>query len=457
MTGNGTSQNEIPPEASIPTAPLGSIPCIEELQRRPSRPRDYEKESRACVKLVSALARSPSTILQTLAEAIQEIIHDRKLAREALRASENNFRQIVDSIPGLVCIMDANGQIEQLNQPLLKYFGKNPELLKGWQLTDAVHPDDLPGVTKAYTFSVTTGTPYEIQHRCRRADGIYRWFQVRGLAVRDVDGQIRGWYILLTDIDDRKRAEEALRQVQGDLARINRVTTMGELAASLAHEIKQPISGAITNANVCLRKLDHDEPNLDEVRTVVTRIRRDVQRAAEIIDRIRAQFEKGALRQQTLDVNEIVPETVTLLRDEAVRHSILVRMELAADLPQIVGDRLQLQQVMMNLILNSIEAMKNVDGIREIIIQSQRAEKGQVLVSLSDTGTGLPPQSGEQIFSPFFTTKSHGTGMGLRISRSIIESHGGRLWADSPSGHGATFRFTLPAVTENQRSIQPMS
>ena len=247
------------------------------------------------------------------------------------------------------------------------------------------------------------------------------------------------------------RAEEALRQAQGDLARINRVTTMGELTASLAHEISQPISGAMTNANACLRKLGRDKPDLDEVRAAVTRIARDAQRAAEIIGRIRSQFEKGALNREVIDVNEIIRETVALLRDEAARYNISVRTELAADLPQIVGDRVQLQQVAMNLIVNSIEAMKDVDGIREMVIKSQRAENEQILVSVSDTGIGFPPQLAEQIFDPFFTTKPHGTGMGLRISRSIIESHGGRLWATQNHPNGASFHFTLASSLRSTR------
>jgi C4-dicarboxylate-specific signal transduction histidine kinase len=255
----------------------------------------------------------------------------------------------------------------------------------------------------------------------------------------------------MTEVEDRKRAEEALRQAQGDLERINRVTTMGELAASLAHEVSQPISGTMTNANVCLRSLGSDPPDLDLVRTTVTRIARDAQRAAEIIKRIRSQFQKGAPNQETLGVSEMIQETVALLRGEAVRYNISVRTELAADLPPIVGDRVQLQQVAMNLIVNSIEAMKDVDGTREMVIKSQRAENQQILVSVTDTGIGLPPQLAERIFDPFFTTKPHGTGMGLRISRSIIESHGGRLWAAGSAGRGATFHLNLPAALPGKR------
>ncbi len=208
----------------------------------------------------------------------------------------------------------------------------------------------------------------------------------------------------------------------------------------------------MTNANACLRSLGSDRPDVDLVRTAVTRIVRDAQRAVEIIGRIRSQFEKGAPDREVIDVNEVNRETVALLRDEAIRYNILVRTELAADLPQIVGDRVQLQQVVMNLIVNSIDAMKEVEGMREMVIASQPAEDGQILVSVSDTGIGLPQQLAERIFDPFFTTKPHGTGMGLRISRSIIESHGGRLWAVGSSGRGATFHLKLPAAVPDMRT-----
>jgi PAS domain S-box-containing protein len=370
---------------------------------------------------------------------------------EVLRASERNLRQIVDCVPGFVCALSPEGELELVNRQLLEYFGKTFEEMKSWATNDSIHPDDRPHSVAKFRNSIKTGTPHELEQRCRRADGVYRWFQRSARPVRDTDGRITAWYVLITDIEDQKRTEEALRQAQGDLARVNRVTTMGELTASLAHEISQPISGAMTNANVCLRKLGSDKPDLDEVRTATTRIVRDTQRAAEIIKRIRSQFERSALDRQVLDVNEINRETVALLRDQAARYNISVRTELAADLPQIVGDRVQLQQVAMNLIVNSIEAMKDVDGLREIVIKSQLADNEQILVSFSDTGIGFPPQLAEQIFDPFFTTKPHGTGMGLRISRSIIESHGGRLWTEAASGRGAIFRLNLPAAIPDHR------
>jgi signal transduction histidine kinase len=248
----------------------------------------------------------------------------------------------------------------------------------------------------------------------------------------------------------QKREEERnerLRQAQMDLAHINRVSTMGELTASLAHEVNQPIAAIITSAGTCLRWLSRDQPDLEKARAAASRIEQDGKRASEIVNRVRLLFKKDTLQRELLDLNEIIREMMLLLHSEATKFAVFVRTELAADLPQVMGDRVQLQQVLMNLMMNSVDAMRDVDGTRELAIESQRGEEGQVLISVSDTGVGLPPQQADKIFNAFFTTKTHGTGMGLRISRSIIESHGGRLWAADNSPRGARFQFTLPAAT----------
>jgi signal transduction histidine kinase len=312
-------------------------------------------------------------------------------------------------------------------------------------LIQRIHPEDRVRVQQTVESATHQRTGFDIEYRLLTEGDSVKYLHVVVQAQENASGKLE-FVGAVTDITERKRAEEALRQAHDDLARINRVTTMGELTASLAHEISQPITGAIANASVCLRKLESNKPDLDEARVAVTRFRRDARRAAEIIARIRSQFEKGSVNPESLGVSEMIQETVALLRDEAIRYNISVRTELASDLPQIVGDRVQLQQVAMNLFINSIEAMKDVDGVREMVIMSQRSENEQILVSVSDTGPGFPPQFAEQIFDPFFTTKPHGTGMGLSISRSIIESHGGRLWAVSSQGRGATFHLSLPAV-----------
>ena len=371
-------------------------------------------------------------------------IDDQKRAEESLRESEHESRLIVDSIPGLIAVLNTGGELERLNQPVLDFFGKSLEECRQWAVDDTIHPDDRPGYLHAFERSFAAGDPCEQEVRTRRYDGLYRWLNMRGRPLRDRQGHIVRWYFLMTEVEDRKRAEEELRQAQGDLARINRLTTIGELAASLAHELGQPISGAMINATTCLRKLERDDLDPAELRVVVTRFARDAQRASDVIGRIHSLCARGTSNRDVIDVNEVNQEIVTLLRHEALRSKVLVRTELATDLPRVVGDRVQLQQVAMNLIVNSIEAMKDVDGVREILIRSQRGENEQVLVSVSDTGMGFPPQLAEQIFEPFFTTKPNGTGMGLRISRSIIESHGGRLWAIGSPGHGATFNLSLP-------------
>jgi len=246
----------------------------------------------------------------------------------------------------------------------------------------------------------------------------------------------------------RNRAEMALRQAESDLARVSRVTTMGELTASLAHEVNQPIAAAVTDANTCLRWLNREQPDVEEAREAASRVVKDATRAAEIISRVRLLFKKGAAQRELVDINEIIREMVALMSGDITRNSISVRTELAEDIPQIMGDRVQLQQVLMNLMINGIDAMKEVNGTRRLEIKSQRAENNELTVSVADTGVGLPPQHADQIFNAFFTTKLHGTGMGLRISRSIAESHGGRLWAVNNSSQGATFYLALPFNTE---------
>jgi signal transduction histidine kinase len=253
--------------------------------------------------------------------------------------------------------------------------------------------------------------------------------------------------VLKEHIEERKRAEkelERLRQIEADLAHMNRVTQLGELAASVSHELKQPIAAAVTNAQACLQILAAPHPDLAEARAASSAMIGCTKRAAEIIDRLRTLFKKGTPQREPLDVNEVIREMTVLLQDEARRHAAALRMELAENLPPVMGDRVQLQQVVMNLMLNGIEAMHDTRG--ELRVASRQADHGQVVISVSDTGVGLPPEKAHHIFDAFFTTKPEGTGMGLAICRSIVESHGGRIWATPNSERGTTFHFTLPAT-----------
>jgi PAS domain S-box-containing protein len=470
----------------------------------------------------------------------------------------------------------SNGSRTFVNKRWTEYTGLSVEETSGAGWQRAIHPEDLVRHSEKWRISVATGEVFEDEARFRRAaDGEYRWFLVRGVPLRDHHGHIAKWYGTLTDIEDRKRAGEALqrselylregqrlahtgswafsadgfdywsselfhvygldpggkppsireyldlihpedrnfmeleiqkmladhrqfdftkrivrpdgdiryvrcvgvpvtegvtfkgfvgtgmdvteqelleqereriRQLETDLAHTNRVSMLGEMAASLAHEIKQPIAAAITSANSCIEWLTHEPPNLDRARAAAGKIDKYGNRAAEIIDRIRSFYRKSPPHRELVDVNGIIQEILTLLDGEAIRSSVAMRTELAAELPEIMADRVQLQQVFMNLVLNAIEAMKDSGG--ELTVKSE-LQDDQLQFSVSDTGVGLPMEKMDQIFSAFFTTKPQGSGMGLAISRSIVESHGGQLWASANSGGGATFHFTLPIhVTE---------
>jgi PAS domain S-box-containing protein len=628
-------------------------------------------------------------------------IEDRKRGEEALHTRELSWRQIVDNIPGLVATMGAMGEVEFLNRQTLEYFGKTAEDLKNWALIEAVHPDDLPRVIETRVKSIETGQVYDVEHRCRRADGVYRWFQVRGLPVRSAEGAIDAWYLLLTDIDDRKKAEAALRasernlsliintipthiyvlntdgsvqyvnqavmeytglslddvkqedyrdrvihpadfkrvragraaslmrgapfsteqrvlgndgqyrwflvrynpqldeqgridrwyvaafdiddrkraeaqveqaylrlaeaqrlsktgsfitdlvaddhnwseetfrifefdpatkvtvqmirdmvhpedlptfdaviargmagtevdfvfrivssrgavkhirgmarilaQVEGrplfigalqdvtdskiaeealdrarsELAHVSRVTTLNALTGSIAHEINQPLSGIVTNAGTCLRMLNSDPPNLDGARETARRTLRDGNRAADVISRLRALFSKKEFTLEPLDLNEATREVIALSVSDLQRNRVTLRSELAEDLPPVIGDRVQIQQVVLNLFRNASDAMAGIDERpRDLLIRTLREGDDRVRLSVRDTGTGVRPQDLQRLFEAFYTTKSGGMGIGLSVSRSIIERHHGHLWAEANDGPGATFSFSIPCSSD---------
>jgi len=508
-------------------------------------------------------------------EMLRKEVAEHRRAEEALRASEINLREIVDSIPGLVCTMNPAGEVTTLNKQLLEYFGKAPEELKNWRMTDAVHPDDLPRVVAAFDFSVRTGTPYEVEHRCRRADGVYRWFQVRALQVQEKDCQNAGWYVLLTDIEDRKRAEEELQRseallaeaqrltltgsfswrldtdeitfseqvyrifefdqdspvtlaqiasrqhpedipllsekidlarrgitnhnyeirlqmpdgrikylrtsaygardrhgrpeyigaiqdvtqrraseeelsrARSELSRVSRFASLGVMTASIAHEINQPLSGIITNASTCLRMLTLDPPNVEGARETARRTIRDGNRASDVITRLRALFSKKDIIAERVNLNDATREVIALSLSELQRDRVILRCELADDLPLVTGDRVQLQEVVLNLLRNASDAMRAVDDRpRQMVITTEREEGDRVRLTVQDAGVGLDPQAMDRLFEAFYTTKNDGMGVGLCVSRSIIERHQGRLWATLNDGPGATFSFSIPRGPE---------
>jgi len=313
---------------------------------------------------------------------------------------------------------------------------------------NAILAEDEMALRAKLENAIREGADYDVEFRIRRTDGSIRF--LRGIGHHNSSQEIGEYVGITMDITELKRAEEErerLRQLEADLAHINRVNMMGELAAALAHEIRQPIAASITSANACLRWLARDPPDLERARAAATRIEQDGNRAADVINRLRSFYMKGVPpEREMVDIKEIVREMTALLRKEAVRHSIKIYSELGEDMPNVLADRVQLQQVFMNLMLNAIEAMKGTGG--KLTISSRSTPQGHVTVSIGDTGVGLSVENTERIFDAFHTTKPQGTGMGLAITRSIVDAHGGRVWATVNQEAGATFHFTLPAKTE---------
>jgi PAS domain S-box-containing protein len=504
-------------------------------------------------------------------EVLRNEVAERRRAEEALAARKRTLRLIVEGIPGFVVLLTPAGEVELVNPQLVEYCGRTLEELRHWGTSDTVHAEDLPRVAQIFAQSITSGNPYDFETRLRRFDGVYRWFQARGLPVRDTDGRILRWCSLLTDIDERKRAEDALKRseaflaegqslsrigslswrveageimwsdelyrifgferdvpvtldliatrahpedipllsemvekargavtdfeyeyrllmpddsvkylhmiahgirdndgrleyigavqdvtqrqiseealakARSELAHVASITSLATLTASIAHEVNQPLSGIVTNASTCLRMLTLDPPNVDGARETARRTIRDGNRASDVITRLRALFSKKHTIAERVDLNEAAREVIALSLSELQRNRVILRSELADDLPLVTGDRVQLQQVILNLVRNASDAMNTVhDRPRELLIRTERDEGDQALLSVRDAGLGFDPQTADRLFETFYTTKHEGMGVGLYVSRSIVESHQGRLWATLNDGPGATFSFSIP-------------
>ncbi|WP_420737739.1 AAA family ATPase [Bradyrhizobium japonicum] len=371
---------------------------------------------------------------------------ERKRAEEALRVSEQRLRSAIDGIPGLVGVLAPNGDVEAVNRQILEYCGQTLEELRNWGTNGTVHPEDLPHVADIFGKSIAAGIPYQIEQRLRRFDGEYRWFDNRGIPVRDDRGRIVRWYVLLTDVEDRTHALSRLQQMQADFARMNRVSVMGELTASLSHEITQPIASARNNARAAQNFMKMQPPDLDEVKEALACVVGDTDRARDIIDRIRDHIKKAPPRKERFDLNAAVDEVIVLARSLTNRNGVSVHTRLSSGSDPVLGDRVQLQQVLLNLILNAAEAMGSVEeGARDLLISTEQEQTG-VRVAVRDSGPGIDPAHLDRVFDAFYTTKSSGTGMGLSICRSIIDAHGGKLWAEANEPRGAVFQFTLPGA-----------
>ena len=368
-------------------------------------------------------------------------IDDLKNAEAASQSSERDLRLLVECIPGLVFTTTPTGDVEFVNRTLLEYFGKSLPELQAWQMSDAVHADDLPHTIDEWKRGVAKGQPYDFEERLRRSDGIYRWFHFRSVPMRNAQGTIIRWYGLLTDIDDLKRTEEALRSAQARLARAMNLAAMSELSASIAHEINQPLSAVLANGHACQRWLCAEPPNVGRAKLSAELIIGDCSSAAEVVRRIRLLFRNAPPTKSFLDMNEVIKEVCSLLMEEMRTRNVVLETDLQSDLPAVAADRIQMQQVLTNLAHNGIEAMDAVDGRPKSMVICSCARDDEIVVEVRDHGVGL--KDPETVFEPFYTNKEGGMGMGLAICRSIIQAHGGRLWALPNAAHGATFSFAL--------------
>jgi PAS domain S-box-containing protein len=368
-----------------------------------------------------------------------------QLRMSQMRHQEHKLRDVIETIPTFAWTALPDGSVDFVNRHWQEYTGLSADKTvgSGWQ--DAVHAQDLERYVEKWHTSLAAGALFENEVRFRRAaDAEYRWFLTRAVPLRDENGRIVKWYGISTDIEDRKRAEQEREQLRAELAHVNRVSTLGELTASISHELKQPITAAMLIASTGLRWLKRDTPNVEKASDALVRILASGKRATEIIDRLRSLYKKSPPKRESIAVNEVICEIVGMFRVEATRHAVSIRAELADDLPNVIADRVQIQQVLLNLMLNGVEAMQDTGGV--LTLKSRLREDGQIQISLNDTGPGLPPGKADEMFDAFFTTKPQGSGMGLAISKSIVESHGGRIWASDNGSRGAAFHFTLPAA-----------
>ncbi|MET4036086.1 PAS domain S-box-containing protein [Bradyrhizobium sp. JR7.2] len=393
------------------------------------------------------LFSSESALLEAMNSTVD--VTERKRTEQALRESERSLRSAIDGIPGLVAVLAPNGDLEAVNRQIFEYCGQSLEELRNWGTNGTIHPDDLPHLAEVLAKSIAAGVPYGTEARVRRFDGEFRWFEIRGTPVRDASDRIVRWYSLLTDTEDRTQALARLQQMQSDFAHMNRVSMMGELAASLSHEILHPIATARNNARAGMRFLEMNPPNLGEVREALSCVVRDADRARDIVGRMRDHIKKAPPRKERFDLNAALSEVLVLAQSVIHKNGVSVQTWLADGLLPVLGDRIQLQQVLLNLIINAAEAMSSVEeGARELLIRTEQDQAG-ALVAVRDSGPGIDAQHLDRVFDAFYTTKSSGTGMGLSICRSIIYAHGGNLWAEANEPRGAVFQFTLPADNDS--------
>jgi len=405
---------------------------------------------RRVAERTASLAAANEELKKEIAE--RKIVERQLLESEKrLKTSETKLRQVIDTIPSLSWCNLPDGANEFLSKGWHDYTGLSPEKAHGWGWQDAIHPDDRAALVEYWRSCVASGTPVETETRVRRFDGAYRWFIFRANPLRDESGAVVRWYGTNIDIEDRKRSEDALTRARAALAHVAGVTSLGVLTASIAHEVNQPLSGIVTNASTCLRMLNSDPPNIEGARETARRTIRDGNRASDIITRLRALFKGKEVYAARVDLNDAAREVIALSLSELQRNRITVRHELAESLPAVKGDRVQLQQVIQNLLRNASDSMSDIgDRPRQLLIRTESDDGKHVQLTVQDTGVGIASEAADRMFDAFYTTKEDGMGIGLSVSRSIVEAHQGRLWAVTNDGPGSSFIFSIPSEPGSQ-------
>ncbi|MGM5028306.1 PAS domain-containing sensor histidine kinase [Tardiphaga sp. 862_B3_N4_1] len=379
-------------------------------------------------------------------------IDDQKQAENALRKSEQQLRLLIDTIPALVWSAAPDGAPSYFNKRLIDYTGvslekyipADNEIERADGGDVLVHPDEKVELRKRWSQSVATGESFSFRHRLRRSDGVYRWVDARREPLHDDDGNIVQWYCINVDIDEEARAQDALRSTLDKLARASQAASLAEMSASIAHEVNQPLAVIVLNSHACQQWLSAEPPDLHRARITMERVIRDANSAVEIVNHTRALFQKRVLVKEPLSLNEVISEVLHMMKSEVGPGSVRFELDLAADLPLIEADRVQIQQVLVNLIRNGIDAMESTNAaLRAISIRSTSDGTANVLIEIRDRGKGI--ENPEKVFEPFYTTRKSGMGMGLAISRSIVEGHQGRLWAEQRDDGGAIVSFVVPS------------
>jgi PAS domain S-box-containing protein len=369
-------------------------------------------------------------------------VHELVKTQEALELSKHELSKIIETLPLGVWCAAADGQTTYINRRLREYNGATLTQAHDWNWGQFIHPDDREATSAAFLRAITTGTSYSSTHRLRGADGSHRWYEQRAEAFRDADGQIKRWFGIAIDIDERVRAEERLRETRANLARATRAATVAELSASIAHELNQPLTSVIANAQAGRRWLAATPPNVTAAARSIDMILRDGRAADDTMQNIRALFKRQCVRKSRTRVEEMVWEAVRLVHEDSERKKTPIQCVFAHGLPMVLADRIQIQQVLMNLICNGIEAAEHIGRAPHLLISAQPYLADRLLIEVLDNGPGVSDPDG--IFDAFVTTKAAGMGIGLAISRSIAQAHGGQLWVENPAGGGACFKLILP-------------